>query len=630
MNPEKLQDLVQSGDIAGVDALAESNALEAVPPDVKTLLTRTAARAGQSVMLRHLFEYHHLYGADPDEQGRTILHFAAMSGDRETVRFAVDVLGFDPMSGDMQGKTALDYAREAPQPQAYAFLTDQLGFTLEDCYRNPVLRGFHPDPSVVRVREDYYLVNSSFVFFPGLPIFHSRDLVHWQLIGHAVENLETSGLPNLPGGFGYWAPDISYFQGRFWVVATLRRNTPPCRLQMITSAADPRGPWDAPRFLPLDGIDPSLFADDDGRRYILLNPGAILAEISEEGQLISKPEMICFGSARIKPEGPHLLKKDGWYYLFLAEGGTGDGHMETVMRSRNLKGPYEACPFNPILSRKNPFSSVQRSGHGKAVSTPDGRWYMVYLCGRPVEGKTVMGRETALDPLLWTKDGWPMVNGLQGPSCLQLKPVPGASPECSYNTEWIAPRADPLVFARISASLVILQCGSDPAQTAPCSLLLRRQAEARFCQKALVDMADARTGDLAGLAGYYDERSFFLFGLEKTEAGCDLKIVEQIGDRRTERVLKQLPIPEQTLLIRADGFLRELYAQDKGESRLIASIHTEYLCDEGVSGGKRFTGALCGIAAIGKGEATFRDISYQFSHPINCPKEGSVNPDVTV
>ncbi|MBQ9265332.1 MAG: glycoside hydrolase family 43 protein [Clostridia bacterium] len=323
------------------------------------------------------------------------------------------------MTGDINGQTALDDAHRANKPDAYHWLPHRLGFTLDDCYRNPILRGFHPDPSIVRVGEDYYIVNSSFVHFPGLPIFHSRDLVHWQVIGHAVENLAWSGLPGLPGGFGYWAPDISYYKGRFWVVATLRRNTLPYRLQMITSAAGPKGPWDQPKFLPLDGIDPSLFADEDGRRYILLNPGAILAEIDDAGNLISAPEMIYFGSARIKPEGPHLLKKDGWYYLFLAEGGTDSGHMETVARSKNLRGPYEDCPFNPILGRKNLLSPIQRSGHGKPVMLPHGRWMMAYLCGRSVEVKTVMGRETAIDPLTWTADGWPMVNALKGPSCLQ-------------------------------------------------------------------------------------------------------------------------------------------------------------------------------------------------------------------
>ena len=605
--------LAEAGDTAGLDALAASGKLEGIPGDEKNILTRTAARAGQAGVLRHLFERHHLYATDPDGQGRTVLHFAAMSGDAETVRFARDVLGFDPMAGDAQGKTALDYAAQAPRSDAYDALTAQLGFSLADCYRNPVLRGFHPDPSVVRVGTDYYLVNSSFVHFPGLPVSHSRDLVHWRVIGHAAEDLAASGLEGLPGGFGYWAPDISYYQGRFWVVATLRRNTPPYRLQMITSAADPRGPWEKPRFLPLDGIDPSLFTDDDGKRYILLNPGAILAQISETGELISAPEMIFFGSARIKPEGPHLLKKDGWYYLFLAEGGTGEGHMETVMRSKQLKGPYESCPFNPILGRRNPLSPIQRSGHGKPVSTPDGQWYMVYLCGRKVEGKTVMGRETALDPLTWTKDGWPMVNTLKGPSCLQRVPAGSGETAPCYNMEFISPRADPRAFAQISGGDIALRCGGDPAGIGSCSLLLCRQAEAGFAQSVCVNLEEAAEGSLAGIAGYYDERSFFLFGLRKTGAGCQAVLIEQIGDERKETVFQALDGPQAVLSVEGNGLERRLEMDYAGKRQPIGVIRAEYLSDEGVSGGKRFTGALLGLAALGKGKAAFSGFRVQWT-----------------
>lgn len=605
MNTENLIHLVETGDTVGLDALAAGGTLETVSEDVKNLLTRAAARAGQAAMLRHLFEYHHLYAVDPDGQGRTVLHFAAMSGDAETVRFAWKVLGFDPMAGDTQGCTALDYALHAPKQDASGYLASRLGFSPDRCYRNPVLRGFHPDPSVARVGEDYYLVNSSFVLFPGLPVFHSRDLVHWRLIGHAVENLAGSGLAGLPGGYGYWAPDISWHNGRFWVVATLRRHTFPYRLQMITSAADPRGPWDPPKFLPLDGIDPSLFTDDDGRRYILLNPGAILAEISENGDLISKPEMIFFGSVRIKPEGPHLLKKDGWYYLFLAEGGTGDGHTETVMRSRSLRGPYESCSFNPILSRRNPSSPIHRSGHGKLVSTPDGRWYMVYLCGRKVDGKTVTGRETALDPVTWTADGWPMVNALRGPSCLQQMPDHSINEGLVNNREWISPRNDPALFAQIRDQEIILRCGSDPASIEACSLLLQRQAEARFCESVRIDLTNADTGTLAGLAGYYDERSFFLFGIRRTEEGFRLEAVEQIGEQRRTQVFGPCSGPVAGLAVEGEGFARRLYLESGQERTPLATLSVDYLSDEGLTGGKRFTGPLLGIAAVGSGSVSF-------------------------
>jgi len=606
--PQTLE-AIRTGNCDAIDRLAETGVFDDIGAEEKSLLVRTAAEAGQCAMLRFLFEYHHLYSTEPDDLGRTLLHTAASSGDAETVRFAMDVLGFDPLCGDLHGVTPLDLARQAGNQSAFRLLSSRLGFVPEQGYRNPILRGCHPDPSILRVGEDYYLVNSTFVFFPGLPVYHSRDLVHWEEIGHAVEKMETSGLAGLPGGFGYWAPDISFFRGRFWVVATLRRNTKPYRLQMITSAADPRGPWDPPKFLPLDGIDPSLFTDDDGQRYILVNPGAMVAQISETGDLLSGPRMISLGSVRIKPEGPHLLRKDGWYYLFLAEGGTGKGHMETVLRSKGLYGPYESCPFNPILSKKNPLSPIQRTGHGKPVQLPDNRWYMPYLCNRPVEGMTLMGRETALDPVTWTADGWPMVNELKGPSCLQALPFPDSSGNPDPCEAYISPRNDPKSFMLSGSPTVRLRCGADPASTAPCSLLLRRQKESSLLQSVRIDMSQAAEGDIGALTGYYDEQSFCLFGLRKEKNGCSLILTEQIGDSRKTSILASQVTQEALLSVRGEGLERHLLL----ESETAAVIRTEYLCDEGLPNRKRFTGAMYGLAAIGSGIVSFHECSLSVS-----------------
>ncbi len=601
MIPEHALEAVRSGCCDLIDRMAENGVFENITVEGKSLLVRTAAETGQSIMLRFLFENHHLYSADPDHRGRNLLHAAASSGDADTVRFAMDVLGFDPLSGDLQGITPLDLAQQARNQDAFCLLSARLDFTPDRGYRNPVLRGCHPDPSVLRVGEDYYLVNSSFVFFPALPVYHSRDLVHWREISHAVHDLESSGLAGLPGGFGYWAPDISFFQGKYWVVATLRRNTKPYRLQMITSAADPRGPWDPPKFLPLDGIDPSLFTDKDGRRYILLNPGAMIAEINDTGELLSKPRLLSFGSAHIKPEGPHLVRKDEWYYLFLAEGGTGEEHMETVLRSRVLTGPYESCPFNPILSKKNFLSPIRRSGHGKPVQLPDGRWYMAYLCTRPVEERTLMGRETALDPIVWTADGWPVVNSLKGPSCLQALPFPDTCPD-PYTPDFeISPRNDPDTFTDRSGDRIRLRCGPDPASLLPCSLLLRRQSEPELVQTARVDLSQACEGDIGALTGYYDEQSFYLFGLRKEKKGCSLILTEQVGDSRNTRILAALDVLDAVLSVRGEGLDRRLLLQD----RTISVLRTEYLCDEGLPNSKRFTGAMYGLAAVGSGTVVF-------------------------
>ena len=620
MELQKIISIVTQGDLEGLAALTAAGETEGFSPEEKCEITRAAARAGQAAVLRALFERFHLYGVEEDAEGRTLLHYAARSGDAATVFFCLSTLGYDPLAGDTAGKTALEEALEARRPEAYQALRDHLGFGPEACYRNPVLRGCHPDPSVVRRGDDFYLVNSSFTLFPGLPVYHSRDLVRWEEIGHAVENLETSGLVGLPGGFGYWAPDISWHQGRFWVIATLRRPTPPYRLQMLTSAADPRGPWSAPVFLPLDGIDPSLFTDEDGRRYVLLNPGAALTEIDSEGHLLGEPELISFGCARIKPEGPHLLRKDGWYYLFLAEGGTGFEHMETVLRSRQLRGPYESCPFNPILGRKRANSPIQRSGHGKPVQLADGRWMMVYLCGRPVEGNCLMGRETALDPIIWTADGWPMVNRLKGPSCLQLRPLPPWQPETAAGEEaWVSPRSDPADFAAFAGNTLYLRCGADPADPVPCGVILRRQREARFTQEARLDLAQVGGGTLAGLTGYYDEHSFYLFGLRKEETGSSLILTEQVGGRRQTQKIAGLPGQAAILRAEGDGLSRRLTAEDDSGRTWSVSLRTDYLCDEGLRGGKRFTGAMLGLAAVGEGTAVFTGLCLRFMSP---PEQG--------
>ena len=611
---ERLAAVVRQGDADLLAGMIRRGELSDLPPEDKAVLPRMAA--GNVKLLRLLCERSHVISLEPDECGRDVGHYAALSGSAESVAYAVERLGFDPMRGDCRGVTALELAHASGSRAAVEWLEGYLGFGLGDCYRNPVRRGFYPDPSVVRVGEDYYMVNSTFVQFPCLPVSHSRDLVHWHTIGHVIDSLEESGIEGMAGGFGYWAADISYHRGRFWVIATLRRDTLPARVQMITSAPRPEGPYDKPRFLEIDGIDPSIFTDDDGRRYVVVNPGAQIAELSEAGELLSQPEMLYYGSVRVKTEGPHLLKKDGWYYLFQAEGGTGPNHMETVSRSRTLRGPYTPCPFNPALGRRDARAHIRRSGHGKPVQTADGRWYMVYLCGRDVDGATMLGRETALDPIVWTADGWPMVNNLKGPSCLQKKPLPDWKPEPCEALSWedfIAPRTDPHSFASRQGAGFRLQAGRVLSSIGPVSALLRRQSERRFVQTASVDASALAVGALAGLCGYYDERSFYLFGLERTETGFRLAVSERRGNEAAHTVLCDWAGACARLRVAADGSRRELLCRVENGWVALATLDARYLSDEGVQGGKRFTGATLGMAATGEGSVLFSTYEEQMT-----------------
>lgn len=560
---------------------------------------RLAAAQGKAGMLRLLCERCHGMSFAPDAQGRTLLHYAAQSGDAESMRYAVETLGFDAAQGDREGITPLDLAK-ARGADALRTLEALSGIQLAECYRNPVLRGFRPDPSVLRTGEDYWLINSSFVMTPALPISHSRDLVHWETVGHVFDDPETAGLCGLPGGYGYWAPDISFYQGRFWVVATLRRNTPPFRVQMITSASDPCGPWEAPRFLEVDGIDPSLFTDEDGRRYLVVNPGVQIARISDSGEIMEEPRMIYLGSDRRKSEGPHLLKKDGWYYLFQAEGGTGSEHMITCARSRALNGPYAPCPFNPILGAKRKEAFIGRGGHGKPVQLPDGRWAIVYLCGRRVEGKSLMGRETALDPLTWTADGWPMVNELKGPSCLQRNPLPTVP--AAETPPWACPRADYRRFAAFERNGIRLQGGDGLERMEDAHLLLHRQSEAAVRQNVMADVSAMQPGGMAGLAGYYDENSWYLLALRRGRTGAEIVLIERAGAEQRETSLGSVPGERAALEISGSELTREAACADTGAR---VGFRIDYLTDEGLKLGKRFTGAMLGLAAVGSGEGAF-------------------------
>ncbi|WP_277406152.1 family 43 glycosylhydrolase [Lacrimispora xylanisolvens] len=386
--------------------------------EVAAKQTFEAAKRGEYDTVLHLID-HSFNIEDCDEEGNSLLHYAVEGRNQKLVKYLVERCSMDPTWANQSMYTPYDMAEGTPLED---YFKDVCGFSRESCYRNPVLRGMHPDPSIVRVGEDYYMVNSSFIFFPCIPISHSKDLIHWETIGYGVTdaNWAKEHLGKLDGGRGFWAPDISYHNGRFYICATLRNNddAPFIQTQMVTSSENPAGPYETPIIHNVLGIDPSIFTDDDEKRYMLLNRGARIMEISADGKkLLSMPELIWYGHSGHAPEGPHLIKKDGYYYCFLAEGGTGKGHMITVARSENLYGPYESCPYNPIMHQWDDMGVIQCCGHGKPVQTPDGRWFMVYLSSRFIDGTWgMLGRETCLDEITWTADGWPVVNGRKGPS----------------------------------------------------------------------------------------------------------------------------------------------------------------------------------------------------------------------
>lgn len=293
---------------------------------------------------------------------------------------------------------------------------------------NPVLAGFHPDPSFLCVGQDWYLATSTFEWWPGVQLFHSRDLANWERLPAPLTRKSQLDLTGVADSGGVWAPNLSYCDGKFYLIYSNVHNFGGTFYDVdnyLVTAEDIHGPWSEPVFLNSSGFDPSLFHAPDGRKYLLNMAaeyrtwkvrfaGIMMQEYSEaEQKVIGEPKMIWRGSSSRTTEGPVMYYKDGWYYLFCAEGGTGVRHCEVVLRSRQIYGPYERGPYEPLITAwPYPANPLQKAGHASMAQGPDGSWFLAHLCSRPVgpEKDCILGRETAIQPLEW-RDGWPCLCG---------------------------------------------------------------------------------------------------------------------------------------------------------------------------------------------------------------------------
>ena len=649
----KEQDVPAFKEMVRINPRCTVNKTDGVWPAFEVALT------GNLEMVKCLVEYSFYSLNHVDDNYNNVLHYAAMSGNLDCVKYLVERANMSPAIGNRDGVTPYDIAAEKEFADIVNYFEEKLGAPLKDMYKNPVARGMHPDPSTIRVGEYFYMVNSSFVYFPCIPVSRSKDLVNWEVIGHAITNPEyAKELEALEGGRGYWAPDISYFEGRFYITATLRKNDdiPPYRLQMVTSADKPEGPYDKPVFLDEDGIDPSIFTDVDKRRYMLLNRGARIFEISQDGkEILSEPELLWYGSQKRAPEGPHLCLHNGFYYLFVAEGGTGDGHRIAVSRSKTLKGPYEDCPYNPIMRQWDEDAPIKCCGHGKPIQLADGRWYIMYLCNRKIDGKYgTLGRETCLDPITWTPDGWPIVNQLQGPSMLQKKPFPeitaeemeGASdifPEEGRWGKWLVPRApragsfrkeiireesdqqgNSQNHSKDREVLYLNGDGQDLCAVGCRSVLLQNQADFHCEILCTMDFAGLAAGEDAGATCYYDENSYFKFGIVRNcesngessiengnEDGYSVFVKEYVDDSYKPAVAA-IPVTGNKIQFKITvhklSYTCEYRTSDVEDWKLFTVVEDAvYLSSEGLSKGKRFTGAMAGIYLNGTSEVCFED-----------------------
>ena len=477
-------------------------------------------------------------------------------------------------------------------------------------YHNPIIPGYHPDPSICRVGDDYYIVNSSFQYFPGVPVYHSKDLVNWELIGNVLDRESQLPLKGASSWLGIYAPTIRYNDGVYYMITTNVGNGG----NFMVTATDPRGPWSEPIWLKQGGIDPSLWFEN-GKCYMVSNPdvGIWLCEIDPKtGEQLTESKLLWRGTGGRHPEGPHIYKKDGWYYLLISEGGTELAHKLTIARSRNIYGPYVANPANPIFTHcnmKGQNSQIQGTGHGDFVQAKDGSWWLTFLAYRNYGGSYHhLGRETFLAPVEWKAGQWPVINGGEPVDTLMpLKPLGVAQQsqkrhirttfDKQLGPEWLYiqnPDSSKYVFRdgwlQMHCSRGTLVQNDHP------SFLGRRQESACMTAETFIDFTEGLPRDEAGITVYqiHDGHAEICLrptvGRTQVTVKCQLKSVESVI------ATAEIDGYAAYLRVRSDGnsYMFE-YSEDGKTYKTLGKLDCSLLSTEVVGG---FTGVVLGLYAV--------------------------------
>ena len=497
-------------------------------------------------------------------------------------------------------------------------------------YRNPILSGYYPDPSVTRVGDDYYLVNSSFAHFPGLPVFHSKDLVHWTQIGNAIDRPDQLDFTGLRTSQGVFAPDISYHDGLFYIVNTCVE----CKGNFVITARNPAGPWSQPTWLPFEGIDPSIYWEGD-RAWIVNNrapagpvryDGHRAIWIQEfdwrAGRMIGDSTQLIDGGVDpgkqpVWIEGPHILRKDRFYYLIAAEGGTAVDHSQVVLRSRAVRGPYVPFAGNPILTQRDLDPSrphpVTSTGHAKLVQTQNGDWWATFLGVRPYAGDYYnTGRETFLLPVTW-RDGWPTIlpKGQPVPFVAkapnlptQPRPPLPTSGDFAYtdpfdgdrlSRQWIGVRTPRAPFYRVANGDLILRSTTPIGDLsgAP-AFVARRQQHSNATVSTTVTFTPRSPRDRVGLAAMQSDDNYLVFALTLIDGKPAVALYTAVKGQ--ERRVAFAPIPAgsapMTLTIRTTGATMAFDVQTAAGKRTVAEKVDGRFLSTHLAGG--FVGTLIG------------------------------------
>ena len=525
--------------------------------------------------------------------------------------------------------------------------------------QNPILRGFHPDPSIIRVGEDYYIATSTFEWWPGVRLHHSRDLKNWEQIEYPLSRLSQLDLRGVGASQGIWAPCLTYDQGTFYLVYTVVRSFY-CNMydteNYLVTSDNIHGPWSEPVALNNFGFDPSLFHEEDGRKYMVsmvtdhrvpkkYAGRLVLQEYDPEKKAMTGPVRDIYRGEKIFLEGPHIYKRQGWYCLFAADTGTGEGHGQSVLRSRDIWGPYEMLKenhgeqreeneaFSILTSRHHEDILLQKSGHGDLVETPGGEWYMVHLCGRafadrnpadagrfPNSRRYMMGRETAIQKILWREDGWPVLEA-GGTTPQNEVPVPK---EVSEEVLCRREAASPLVrddfeekalsldyqSLRIPMDEHYLSLSARPgwlrmygrsglSSRFSQTLIARRMREYCMEASACVEFEPEVFKQMAGLIFLYDCDNYLYLHISRDEDVGKCITLLKAENKKYEYLTDYIPVREKEALYlkmeTRNAITRFYYGYSEKDWQEIGPlINASFLSDEACGEGW-FTGAMIGI-----------------------------------
>lgn len=509
----------------------------------------------------------------------------------------------------------------------------------EDEFYSPILQGCYPDPSITRKGNDYYLVNSSFAIYPGVPIFHSTDLVNWKQLGHVLDKTTQLRLQNVGFSEGIYAPTIRYnkYNDTFYMITT---HIGGGFGNIIVKTNDPAKGWSDPIKLNFGGIDPSIFFDDNGKAYVVHNDAPDNGKELYNGHRVIKiweydlaKDQVIAGTDKIivdggvditqKPiwiEGPHIYKKNEQYYLMCAEGGTGYNHSEVIFVSDNATGPYIPAPKNPILTQRtlhpNRKNKVEWAGHADIIDTPDGKYYGVFLATRPNDSSRVnTGRETFMLPVEWTGE-FPVFKGGLEPLAPKLK-VPagvknqtgtkGFMPNGNFRFEdnftsdkldfrWIAMRGPREGFSGLTTKgLSIIPFGVNIIEKKPASCLFYRQQHSNFTATTSLNFQPKAENELAGLVCYQSENSNYVFGITKKGKNTCIVLSETRNGKTTIVASKKIKLSGPiSLQVKAESDLYTFsYSLKKGKFYSIGGAVSGDILSTNVAGG--FTGSLIGL-----------------------------------